>query len=77
MIIIGWIGLSIAVAVLAARYERNALAWLFVALLLSPLLGGALLLAFGRAPSEDVLSTLYRKDIPDNETIKEFVAFCF
>ena len=49
MIIMVWVGLSCAVAILAARYERNLFAWLLISLFLSPLIGGALLLVSGHA----------------------------
>lgn len=49
MIIMVWLGLSFAVAILAASYERNPFAWLLVSLFLSPLIGGALLLVSGHA----------------------------
>lgn len=46
-IVFFWIMLSIAVGILAARYERSAIGWVLFALILSPVLGFAFLLAVG------------------------------
>jgi uncharacterized membrane protein YhdT len=43
-----WIGLCVAVAILAARYGRSGFGWFALSMLLSPLLGVALVLALGR-----------------------------
>jgi hypothetical protein len=45
-----WIGLSIAVGIAASKRDRNGVGWFFLSMLLSPLLGGALVLALGSKP---------------------------
>jgi hypothetical protein len=46
-ILIGWVGLAFVVAIFAAKRERSGIGWFFLALLISPLLAGLLLLALG------------------------------
>jgi hypothetical protein len=45
-LIIAWVGLSVAVGILAERYQRSA-GWFLTALVVSPLIAGAWLLAIG------------------------------
>jgi hypothetical protein len=42
-----WLALSVAVGILASRYQREGVLWFLIALVLSPLVGAALLLAAG------------------------------
>jgi hypothetical protein len=49
MIIIFWIGLSMAVGAWASGRDRNGFGWFFLALLISPLLAGIFLLIAGQA----------------------------
>jgi hypothetical protein len=42
-----WFPLSIAVAILANRYNRSATAWFITSVLLSPVIGFAFVLALG------------------------------
>ncbi len=50
VIFLFWIGFAIAVGVLANRYGRDGAGWFFLSLLISPLLGGIILLALGPRP---------------------------
>jgi hypothetical protein len=43
-----WVGLCVAVGILAARYGRSGVGWFLLSLVLSPLLGVAFVLALGR-----------------------------
>jgi hypothetical protein len=47
-LVVIWIGLCIAVGILAARYGRSGFGWFVLSMLLSPLLGVAFVLALGR-----------------------------
>jgi uncharacterized iron-regulated membrane protein len=47
LILLIWLPLCIAVAILADRYNRNPVAWLIASLLFSPLVGAAFVLALG------------------------------
>ena len=47
LLLLIWLPLCIAVAILANRYNRSGLGWFCFALLLSPLLGFAFVLACG------------------------------
>lgn len=47
IILLIWLPLSVAVGLLANRYNRNGLAWFLFALLISPLLGFVFVLACG------------------------------
>lgn len=46
-IVIGWLAFSIAVGLLAQRYDRSAAGWLMISILFSPLVAGIFLLAIG------------------------------
>jgi hypothetical protein len=49
MLIIGWIIISVAVGIAAARrFDRNGGGWFLLALLISPLIAGILLVALGK-----------------------------
>lgn len=57
-ILIGWLGLSLVVAVAATKRGRIGVGWFIISLFLSPLIGGLLLLALGpsgtaAAPRDD------------------------
>lgn len=45
-----WIGLSVIVGVLAAKYGRSGIGWIFASLIFSPLLAGLVVLVLGRKP---------------------------
>jgi hypothetical protein len=47
-LVVVWLGLSVAVGILASRYGRYGFWWTVISLLLSPLVGVALVLALGR-----------------------------
>jgi hypothetical protein len=42
-----WLPLSIAVAILASRYDRSGIGWFIASVLFSPLIGAAFVLALG------------------------------
>lgn len=42
-----WIGLAVAVGVLASRYDRSVVGWVALAIVFSPLIAGVILLAAG------------------------------
>lgn len=46
-IVLFWLGLSVAVAILANRYNRHPVGWLLVSVLFSPIIGAAFVLALG------------------------------
>lgn len=48
MIVIFWVLLAIAVGIFAGRYNRSAIGWLLISLLVSPLIGWIFVLALGR-----------------------------
>ncbi len=48
-IFIIWLGLVIIVGFLAARYDRSVIGWVLLALLVSGLIAGLLLLVLGQA----------------------------
>jgi hypothetical protein len=48
MIIVVWIGVAVAIGVLASRWGRNGLGWALFGIVLSPLLSGIFLLAVGK-----------------------------
>lgn len=43
-----WLGFAIAVAILANRFDRSGILWFLIALVISPLLAGIIVLAMGR-----------------------------
>jgi putative effector of murein hydrolase len=43
-----WLGLAVAVGILAARFNRSGPGWFVLSMLLSPLIACALVLALGR-----------------------------
>jgi hypothetical protein len=47
-LIVAWLGLCAAVGILAHRYKRSGVGWFVMSLLLSPVVGFALVLALGR-----------------------------
>ena len=47
-IIIFYIGISIAIGMLAARFNRNPLRWIVLSILISPILAGIFLLVVGK-----------------------------
>jgi len=55
LIFFTWIGFSAVVAVAANTRGRNAVAWFFLSLLISPLLAGLLVLALPRVTGEDLI----------------------
>lgn len=52
-IVIGWFILAGVVAIIAANYGRSGAGWFLLALFLSPILAGIILLAIGRVPQVD------------------------
>jgi len=57
-----WVLLSIAVAILADRYNRAGFAWFLFSLILSPLLGFAFVFASGPNTSSPPRAVLSRRD---------------
>lgn len=47
-----WLAFSVVVGVLASRLSRNGLAWFILAVLVSPLIAGLLVIVLGNAPDE-------------------------
>jgi hypothetical protein len=61
--IIIWLALAIVIAVAAARRGRSGLGWLFVSLILSPLIAAILLVLLPDPRYEEVLSRLAAHDV--------------
>jgi hypothetical protein len=62
-----WLGFSIAVALLASRYNRSGFGWFLLSLLLSPLLALVFVLACGpRAPGVTVTEL---EPVPTSEEV--------
>lgn len=43
-----WVGFSVIVGVLAAKYGRSGIGWIFASLIFSPFLAGLMVLVLGR-----------------------------
>jgi hypothetical protein len=61
-----WLPLCIAVGILADRYKRGGIAWFFVSVCLSPIIGGAFVLALGPANAKPVQLAGYQPTTGDS-----------
>lgn len=52
IILLAWVLLSVAVGFAANTRGRDGMMWFFIALLISPLIAGAMVLALGWVPQE-------------------------
>jgi hypothetical protein len=71
-----WLGLSIAVGVLAGRYRRSEGGWFLLALVISPVIAGALLLASGARPPKGAALAKTKTCPRCAETIQEAALVC-
>lgn len=46
-ILLLWLGFAVGVGILASRYQRSGFGWFVLAMIISPLLSGILILALG------------------------------
>lgn len=60
-LVVGWLMFSVVVAIIAVHRGRNGLGWLLLAVCISPLLAGILVLALGR-PDADALDDRARPE---------------
>ena len=68
VVLLIWLPLCIAVAILASRYNRSGFGWFLFSVVLSPLLGFAFVLACGPLAARPVTAESEPEPEPDTRT---------